>query len=326
MTDEITTALPYNDAAIAAFGAIEFDLLGQGQEGVIIGTDGTLFTNQDLPIFRADALAQEATLLDFVHTNMADVQAAGTQTLIVLLPDKRRVLSDVFPHPQPEWLTSRYDRVLNQLRAEGLEVVDAREALGPLGAEGFMRNDTHWSERGTRAVADLTAQRLREIAPEFMDTLAFDLDLGDVVDVEWAGDMRTFLPMTEARAAQLYPAETIVQPYVSAAEFVDETPAITLVGTSYTGFEDTLNGIIDPWLYADFLRFGIQADIRVCSDWGQGVEVPFTDYWTRVSDGRFDRPGLLIWEIPERYFGYQIPPEDLVGTGSILTNPEDVNC
>ena len=181
---KLTEVLPHTDLAKAIFGFVEVDLLGQGSEGVLIGNDGTLFTNQDLPTFRTNALAIEAQLLADIEDAHARVQAAGSDLTLVLLPDKRRVLASVFAAPIPAWISERYDRLIEGLQAAGMDVVPALPALAPLGAEAFMANDTHWQVAGAEAVADLTATHIRAKYPHLVDTNPYERDDTDLEIIE----------------------------------------------------------------------------------------------------------------------------------------------
>ena len=324
LQDELTEVLPHGTMAKSAFGYVEYDLLGQGSEGVFIGTDKTLFTNQDLPAFEKDALEIEANLLTFISEAQNKVEAAGSDLVLVLLPDKRRIIKESFPHAVPSWVADRYDRLLTSLGEAGLEVVPARESLSILGAEAFLKNDTHWSVPGADAVAQQTGKRIRVLYPELVDTNPYERDDEDLEVLDWEGDMRTFIPLHEARLGQEFPAEDIARPYISPLEFRDEIPEITLVGTSYTGFRNL--EVDDPWLFSDFLRHAIGADIYLCSDWGEDVERPFQDYWSKVEQGHLPTPSLVIWEVPERYFGYQVPEAEIEASGSLFESPDDLTC
>ena len=324
LADNLTEAMPHRPLAKAAFGILEHDLFGQGSEGVLIGKSGILFSNQDIPQFRMQALEIETNLLAYITAAADRMEAKGAALVIILLPDKRRILAEHFPHAVPPWLAQRYDRVAQSIDARGLGLVRADAPLKDLGTAAFMTQDTHWSIAGSAAVARHVGLHIRQAFPDLVETNPHELDEEDLEILEWEGDLRTFLSLPLMRLNRTYPPQTIARPYIAAQTYQTDAPEITVVGTSYTGFRNA--DVDDPWMFTDFLRFELGADIGLCSDWGEGVETPFGTYWQRVEQGHIPAPKLLIWEIPERYFGYRIPEAEIDELGSLFEKEEDQTC
>ena len=324
LAEDLAQAMPHTSIARASYGYLEHDILGQGLKGVLIGKNRTLFSNQDLPQFRAQALAIEAELIEFITASTAQIRTQGTDVVLVLLPDKRRVLSDLFPYFIPPWLAERYNRVAQALEGQGIELVRADQALLTLGPDGFLKNDTHWSLMGAEAVAAQVGAYVRQAYPHLTNTSLYERDDNDLEILDWQGDLRSFIPLSPSRVERVYGLETLARPYIFASDDINGAPAITLVGTSYTGFRNA--EVDDPWIFVDFLKYELGADISLCSDWGEGVEEPFSSYWQRVEQKSILAPDLLIWEVPERYFGHRVDPAEIKSLGSLFETADDTTC
>lgn len=90
---------------------------------------------------------------DRVLERQAFFRRHGIPYLFVLLPDKQSVYPEFLPHALPEGLPSTSgDRLLDALRREGVETLDARELLRQDKAKGALFNvwadTTHWNGRG----------------------------------------------------------------------------------------------------------------------------------------------------------------------------------
>ena len=324
LQDRLTEVLPHRELAKATLGRFQVEVLGQGREGVLIGAEGVLYTNQDLPVFRKEALAQEGQTLAFLIEAAGKVEAAGGQVVFLLLPDKRRVLAETFPHRVPAWLTTRYQRLLTQMQAGGLEVVAALGRLQALGRDAFMRADTHWTLAGADASAQLLADHIRAFHPQFADSVPYVRDDEDLDVLLWEGDMRSFIPLPDAQLERAYPREEIAQPFVFPDSDDVSRANLVVMGTSYTGFQK--GTVVDPWMFSDLLRAALGTDLSTCSDWGEDLEEPFNSYWSRVVQGDLPAPDLMIWEVPERFFGYQVPAGEVASSGSLFEKPTDVSC
>ncbi|MHC5350597.1 alginate O-acetyltransferase [Pseudomonas sp. A46] len=282
------------DPSVRAWADIRFMLFGEGTSGVVIGKDGWLFTNQeylvtgDLP---ANLKKQVETIVQ-VRRRLAE---NGKKLVLLPVPMKLDIYSvhaRVRPDPRAVAL---YDRFVEQLQAQGVEVTPVRNAfLEAREAQTlFLPNDTHWSPEGARLAAQAfarqkpglvgaTAYRSEQVGikphkGDLMNYVQFDTGLA-------AADFRPVsLPLFETLKAE--------QQVSDASLFGDEGSSLLLVGTSYSK--------IDDWNFVGFMKESLKSDLVSLSQEAHG---PFQAMELLLQGPQLADPAIdtVIWEFPVR--------------------------
>ncbi|WP_103259085.1 alginate O-acetyltransferase AlgX-related protein [Tabrizicola aquatica] len=284
-------SLPHRDTAIGVLGALRYMALGEGRKGVLAGSDGWLFTTEEVrPL--TDDLDRSLARIDRVRDRLA---AAGAQLVIVPVPGK---LDVHVAHGDPraaEGIATLYDAFLSGLRAREVTVLDARDALR-MDAEwdaAFFPTDTHWTPRGAEGVAralaasGLVAQGEADFnirtAPEIRFT-------GDLVSYVTTDDLAPMLGLMPEHAVP-YTAEPTADGSLDIFGGTAEG-ATLLIGTSYSA---------NPtWSFAEALKLALGRDVLNLAVEGQGPVRPMLDYLASP-DFRAAPPQVVIWEFPVRY-------------------------
>lgn len=285
-------SLPHRDSAIGMIGALRYLAVGEGRKGVITGSDGWLFTAEEvrpMPEDIAVPLARIAKVRD-------QLAAVGATLVIVPVPGKLDVERD---HSDPETaagIAALYDGFLAGLGAEGIAVLDARAALQTqTDADlAFFRTDTHWTPDGARAVADaLAASALIPAGdtPFLVQAEAVHSFTGDLVSYVTTDGIAPLIGLPSEAAT----------PYLATAKasegtldiFADtQAGATLLIGTSYSANPN--------WSFAEALKLALGRDVLNLAVEGQGPARPMLDYLASA-DFRDAPPTLVIWEFPVRY-------------------------
>ena len=285
--DDLTNKLPFSGTAISLWTALKLAVFGQTSDKVVIGKDGWLFTTEEM---------QRPAPMDF----LAEIQTArdtfgreGIALLPVIVPDKSRIYADRLPHPRSDAFESRYEKVIAQLQALGLQTSDLSRLLSEERSQGdtFMRTDTHWSPYGAELVARAVAQRL----PDSGDPNAFSTSFGP--EQAFSGDLIPFVDTGMFRDVAGIAEETITVPQTqrnggASMLFTDFDTALALVGTSYSARSE--------FNFAGFLQQETGLELVNFATEGQG---PFAPMRMLLESGEIVETGtrIVIWEIPERY-------------------------
>jgi alginate O-acetyltransferase complex protein AlgJ len=306
------TNSPLFGPATVTWGIIEYVLFREGRSGVLVGSDGWLFSREEFE-HRSTAAAASASLaanLDAVAAVRDRLETDGVRLVVALLPAKARVYGEhLGRYRLPRAPERRYDAALTGLQVRDVNAVDL---LGPLAeakssAQVFLRTDTHWSPAGAAVVAEALAGALarQDTFPwlgsaEFLTT--------DGTPMSHRGDLARFLPLGPLYERLGPPDDTVFRATtkaVSAPEtnlFAEVELPVALVGTSYS--ED------DRWNFPGALREALGSEVLVAARQGVGPFEPMVDYLAGTAY-RNAPPSLVLWEIPERYL-YEpwIGPED----------------
>ncbi|WP_299736139.1 hypothetical protein [uncultured Roseobacter sp.] len=290
---------PLEETAVSILGAVRYGVFGQAMPGAIVGRDGWLFTTEELvtPEGQTQNIALAAGEVAAVHAELA---ARGITLIPVILPNKAEIYSEALGVVRPEKVKSRRQRFLQELAAEDIAALDATDTLlrTKETADAFMRSDTHWSPDGSRAVAHLVAEWVRDqgipLAPATVTTraegrIAFD------------GDLLRFIPTGAFRPLMGPPQEHITR-YTTTVEtggglFGAVQVDAVLVGTSFSARED--------WHFAGFLKQALSADVINFSQEGRGPFRPM-DAFLASDFLKNTPPKTVIWEIPVRYVSKEL--------------------
>jgi alginate O-acetyltransferase complex protein AlgJ len=297
--DSFERMLPFRDTAVQAIGAIRYLLFREGEEGVLVGEGGWLFTTEEFAC-HPDGLRAMADKLGYVREVRDLLDRRGIDLVVLLLPAKARIYHDRLGRYRfPFCADSRYEAF--RLGILGLKVgaPDMLKALREARRQGevFLRTDTHWTPFG----AGVAAAEIAQVARPKLDhkgsaRLRYQTHRLGVSELE--GDLLRFLPL-----GQLPPSLAVRPDWVDELETVAlddsglglfDQPVIpvALVGTSYSSGKS--------WNFAGALKEALETDVLNLGAEGQGSFLPMQAY---LNSETFEKipPDLVIWEIPERY-------------------------
>ncbi|MEM7268082.1 MAG: hypothetical protein AAF401_02385 [Pseudomonadota bacterium] len=286
------TANPLREIAIGAYASLRYSLLNEASAGAIVGKDGWLFTAEEIEVHEGFDANIRASAEKIARTRDA-LAANGAEMLAVIVPDKADIYAHELGSERPDAVRGRLSTFLAYLNNVGINRVGASEILQQEAASGevFMRDDTHWSPLGAKAVADAIGLALvdHDIARTNVETLSlgpapFD---GDLLAFVPTGPLRG-LAGPEQRSIERF--ETTV---ASAGGLFGDAPVdVALVGTSFSAKQD--------WHFEGFLKQALSADVLNFSAEGAGPFAPM-DAFIESEDFANNPPKIVIWEIPVRY-------------------------
>jgi alginate O-acetyltransferase complex protein AlgJ len=294
----LTDALPQGTPARMLWSRVEYALFHQGRKGIVIGTNGWLYTDEELscPAQFSRSLGDN---LDFIATTRARLAQAGTELAVVLVPAKARVVPEHLGSAAlPACRIGVYGRISDYLSARGIPVVNLMEAMrtAPERDDLFLKTDTHWTPEGARLAARQAAYVVRASFPQLgLPVQSFTSKPGEAGFHE--GDLLRYVPGVSIAREIVRPWTTesrVTTASAGSALFDDAgAPQVALVGTSYSA---------NPkWNFAGFLKESLSADVLNAAQEGQG---PFAvmDKYLEGDAWKSSPPRLVVWEMPVRYF------------------------
>jgi len=288
-------------AATAAWGVIDLTVFGQGLPGVLVGSEGWLFTTEEFAASEVDARFTTPAPIEEIRSVHERLARDGVELFVVLVPAKARVHdASLGRYVLPADAEARYGVLRSALREVGVRVVDGADAMAhlPEGDPRFLRTDTHWTPAGARAVAERTADRIgRAVAgAPWLGRTPYRIESRATLRVE--GDLLAFVPLGPFADAVGPPPDRIAT-FGAVREggaggdlFGAPDLPVTLVGTSYSADE--------RWGFADALREALGADVLVAASEGAGPFDPMRSYLGGEAY-RSTPPDVIVWEVPERY-------------------------
>lgn len=320
---------PLSDLGKNAWAAMQYTLLGEGQDGLVIGDDNWLFTEQEFSP-AADAKANYTSNIEQIVAVRRLLHDEGIALQVALVPSKARLYPEHLNGRVPAAIHRHlYRQARQSLLAAGLFVPDVHAALARCkqSSHVFLRTDTHWTPDGATCAAGHlagtapTRQALAGTSPTAYETRVVGVDTH-------RGDLQNYLPLAPWFAVLQPAADTIRVLETTADDAVGDLfgaatkPPVALVGTSYSANE--------AWHFHDALRQALQRDVINLAEEGQG---PITPMISLLDSGELLQlsPQLVIWEIPERYLIQPLsnqPPTTLVRDGMkpSCTTKEDQSC
>ncbi len=283
-------AFPLRKEAQAAWAALRLSLFREVADGAVLGHNGWLFTAEEFvePTLEIDPIGA----LQHAQSTLA---AADIALLVLLVPDKARIMADKLPVTRSRLFEARYETSLQTLADLNIQTLDLRPTFSGFSdtTPAFMRSDTHWSPQGAAAVAQTTANAAQgTVASQSQfETLATGV-------TAFEGDLFSFAETGRWKPIVGPVAETIktYESHSASAEnfglLDDISTPIALVGTSFSARPD--------FHFEGFLKSAFQADVVNHSQIGRGPFAPMEQFLTTLTT-HSSVPDLVIWEIPERY-------------------------
>jgi alginate O-acetyltransferase complex protein AlgJ len=296
--------VPVRPAASAAWTTGRYILFHEGEQGVLVGEDGWLFSTEEfITTGETDALLTQA--LGYVGSVRDALDARGIALVVALVPTK----AEVYPehrkrYPLPASLEGRYDAARKGLLAMGIPTPDLKAALltAKTGKDVFLRTDTHWTAFGASAAAKALTRSVRPILDARGSSREDYVTQRGETSVR-KGDLLSFIPMG-ALSDRLGPRPDTIDEEVTIGATEDDQGLfdtlqipVALVGTSYSAE--------GAWNFDGALRDEMEADVLKVAEQGHGPFVPMEKYLASPSIDD-PRPEVVIWEIPERYLGVDV--------------------
>ena len=265
------------------------------------GCEGWLFLTDEMRINR-HARANAETKAAVVRDIQQQLATRGITLLVAVVPDKSRIASaQLCDVRRPAQLQNRAVTWVEELNRAGVQAVDLAPVLQPLGAEAYLRTDTHWSETGAAAAAKAIALRVQGMGVSATPHKAFEVtaqdparrpgDLVRLAGLEW-------LPVAWQPAPESVAVTRISEKAGAAqadADNLDDLfgdanlPNVALIGTSFSRNSN----------FAGFLQQALGAPIGDFSKDGGEFSGGANGYFNNPAFTQTP-PELVIWEIPER--------------------------
>lgn len=271
------------------------------------GRDGWLF--RDRADFRVLKPLDE-DIRAGVEALAAALTQRGTNLVIVVPPTRGIAAAGEIDRADPAQAgfdvaaaVAAYHARLQEFRAAGAIVPDILAHDADLGADFFLRRDTHWSAEGARVAARAVAGALRDVpAYGVLPKRAFVTEAaGSEEAAERMGEAAEKMCdiEIEPQRANLY--RTSPAGADAAALLADAPPPqVVLVGTSFSRRDDGDSN------FTGFLEEALSADVLNAAVSGGGADASITAYLASA-EFRKAPPKILIWEFP----AYADLPEDM---------------
>ncbi len=299
--------LPSHALSKNSWTALTYTLFREGRDGVLVGSDGWLFTAEEFayPPQQADNFQQN---IQFIRSISDTLKQAGIELVIVPVPAKARIYADKLGrYDYPSYQQSVYNRFAKAMRGYEIDFIDTVPALNAArkSRNVFLKTDTHWTPDGAHITARNTADYIKKsLGAALPEPVPYKITATG--SIRYTGDLLRYLPLGKLAHRLGLQTETVTGIQVIAANngqtatlqqalFSSAAPPVTLVGTSYSA---------NPaWSFAGFLKQALQSDILNAADEGLG---PFATMENYLADEAFKAspPRLVIWEIPERYLSF----------------------
>lgn len=290
------SALPIRELGINFWSALRYVLFNSGDNGVVVGKNGWLFTAEEFyaPV---DATNNVATNIKTIAAVADSLAARNIELVVVPVPAKARIHGNKLSQ-QPDALhQSLYDTLLRFLEGQRITHVDTAATFARGNGDTFFKTDTHWLPEAAALAADALAPLKRaSIDTEFTVT--------NVSHTEHRGDLLNFISL-DPWFGNLSPASESLITYEVAnngteMDLFAELPApeVVLVGTSYSANS--------KWNFEGALKLALDEDVLNFATEGEGPIVPMLNF---IDNYLSELPELrmVIWEIPERYLAQPYP-------------------
>lgn len=289
--------------ATDAWGILNYAFFKEGNEGVLVGQDGWLFTREEFDHY-PDADKQIKENIDYI-AHVRDTLAQDDIDLVVVpVPAKSRIYEDKLGRYRfPSYKRDVYGNFVKSLREREIPVVDILPEIQSAAAQDqmFLKCDTHWTPDGARVAAVAVAAEVTRDLPDlkYVKTQYTTRKTGMI---DHSGDLMRYVPLGRSASYfgfipdQIGTFETAQKEgsatLQDASLFSDEKMPVVLVGTSYSA---------NPtWNFEGFLKQALSANVLNAADEGMG---PFETMKKYLKDDSLatNPPQLVVWEIPERY-------------------------
>ncbi len=284
---------------------------GDSQPLGLVGKDEWLFFRFEYTEVNDEKAT--ATSIDLIQRFNKVLAQNGVAMAFVMVPIKARIYAEHLPDTAPitPYMVKNYDRMINALRAEKVNVIDLNQPFMSNPKRNsdtpfFFRLDTHWSPSGAMLAAEavrdqinhnpllLTAMNAAPTVPYL-----FNWERRKRCSPELRG-LVEHLPAGSPTFGDEQLVPFVVKPSASTGGLLDESHRIqvALMGSSYSA---------QRYQFPDALRYTLQRDLLAVSVVAQHGAWEGIETYLRDDSFQTNRPKLFIWEIPER--DMRAPPD-----------------
>lgn len=301
-------ALYIYDPSKTGWAILTYAAFREGSEGVLVGQNGWLFTAEEFAHV-PDAKRKVEEKADLIAAVRDYLGERGARLVVVPVPAKARIYAaQLYPYSFPSYKKEVYPDFIRALQkrrvalADPLPLMEAQAAQTPL----FLKTDTHWTPQGAEIAATITGAFVSRHVPGLdYERRRYETRVNGKKD--HSGDLLRYIPVAGAAESLGIASDRLDivqttraggasgQDNLQLALFSDETPPVTLVGTSYSANAD--------WNFEGYLRENLGLDVLNAAREGVG---PFETMKNYLGNSAFkiSPPALVIWEIPERYLTF----------------------
>ena len=292
---------PVKQPGTNLWALLDFKLFGEGRQGVLIGENGWLYSDEEFdPV--ADGARHLSDNLALIQGIRDELARQNVELVLAIVPAKSRLYPEHVGDATPTALREDlYPRFLGAAHKAGIIAPDLLASLEKAKDRGqvFLRTDTHWTPLG----AEVVAGRLGQVVTQAMTLHGAPQNFitQDEGSESYKGDLTRFLPL-DPLFDELMPAPDQLQKRTTLAEgedalagdalFAEAAVPVALVGTSYSAN--------DRWNFAGALRQALQRDLINHAEDGHGPILPMLKF-LKSDELKNTPPQLVIWEFPERY-------------------------
>lgn len=295
---KLTESLAFYGPSRDFWGLVDYVLFREGRKGVLVGTNGWLFTDEEFAVW-PNSQAQIENHLKTIEDIHKKLKNKDIPLIVALLPAKARLYPEYLgKNKWPIAHARTYGTALDFLHTKSIPAPNLLDAFSrhPDKDRFFLKTDTHWAPDGARLAAQALASALPVSLPE-----KSGFKTRRTGETDHSGDLMRYIPQGNIKIPGAPEPDKIgvfeTQKGNSGdadtnALFGEQTLPVALVGTSYSAN--------DSWNFAGFLKEALHSDVLNAADEGRGPFVTMIDYLESPAF-RETPPDLVIWEIPERY-------------------------
>lgn len=284
--------LPFHKLGIVATQELRYKVLGGHDDQVRLGRDGWIYLTLELnsPDRKRNF---DAHLKRIVH--MRDqLQKEGTALVVVVVPAKYRIYPEFLPWTvQTEPLDFGYLALQDELKKHNILSLNLLDTFTKAKHTGLLyyKTDTHWNERGAKLAGQSVARLLRQNWPD-LPVQTFETRPA-AMPTERIGDLIRLMGLEDAPAAWRpqgdweAKSETVALGQANMGLLDDETPAVVLVGSSYS-LRGNFGGHLKQFARSDVINLAKEGSA-------------FDGSLKQFLSSDHEAPKVLIWEFSERF-------------------------
>lgn len=247
---------------------------------------------------------------DLAAKVVKSLESKGIKVVMAIVPQRLNVYPQILPdelYKDFTATTSSYSNLLPEIISRDIKTVDLLKIIKNAKSyastpAAYYRLEPHWSFNGAsaaaKAIADLTKSSFPDLKLPVKKYILKILPATPRKDIYWLNnfpkDVQATVPM------DMEVPYTITAPPASSSALLGEAvPAVTIVGTSFTGYG-----------FKQALLVDLSTDILDASLPGKGMWTPMTQY---INSPAFIKnpPKLIVWEMPEYILSnYPLPNDD----------------
>ncbi|CTQ56366.1 hypothetical protein LP7551_04926 [Roseibium album] len=291
---------PIRDFATGLMNAISFGIFDEARKGLVKGSDGWLFSDEEFTWNRESTEAVDHHMA-LVKETVFDLSHKGITVVAVLLPEKADIYSDRLGRITPPANRATYYEAIRKrlLAVEHLRVPDLKTDFMTAKSEGsvFLKADTHWTVFG----ASVAAEAVAEVLKDTVNLKETAYELKPQAEIAHKGDLYNFAKFSVFSKYFEQPSEPLTRMDAVAVDLGlddlfaegDGGPEVALVGSSFSA---------NPlWSFEAQLRAATSSDLINLASEGKGPFKPMETFLEEELD-KLTNLKVVVWEIPLRYF------------------------